>query len=106
MPRRKGDIGMLNRTVKEAVERAFRKVNRDGDYLVKLADSDPKTFCALVSKCIPSAVAVSVSHHIDLSDAMLAADANIKRLEKEYEQKALRLSSNSKTPVIENDVSD
>ena len=106
MPRKKGSQNALTVQVKQAVERAFGKVNHDGSYLINLAHNEPKVFCSLVSKCIPSAVAVSVSHTIDLSEAMIEADKNIKRLEAEYKERGISLGSKSKTPVIENEPSD
>lgn len=106
MARTKGAKNKITIAVKDAVEHAFNTVNRDGMYLVNLAHDDPKTFCSLVSRCIPSAVAISVSHTIDLSEAMIEADKNIKRLEAEYKERGLSLGSKSKMPVIENEPSD
>lgn len=73
--------GRMNIAIKEAVEFAFNKVNgSDGAGLVKLADTHPAVFYALVSRCIPAAVAVSVSHSFDLGEAMQIAADNAKRL--------------------------
>jgi len=47
--------GALNKTtteIKTAVIEAFQKAG-GVDYLVKLAEEDPRTFCALVGKVIP-----------------------------------------------------
>ena len=76
-PRTRGK-GKLTIAVKDAVERAFNKVNHDGQYLVRLADEHPQVFCGLVSKCIPTAVAIDVKHHIDLGNAMLEASQRLK----------------------------
>ncbi len=77
---RKGSPNRITKTVKEAVERAFQKVNHDGQYLIRVAESDPKTFLAICSKLIPAQVAVSVSHSLDLGAEMLIAAQNLNRL--------------------------
>ncbi len=81
--------GRLNKSVKEAVEYAFNKVNNGGDYLLKVANDDPKTFLALVAKCIPTAVAVDVKHTIDLAGAMLASQQQLKELANNQEIKTI-----------------
>ena len=105
MPRKKGSQNKMTVDIKRAVEYAFNKVNHDNQWLIKMASSDDpaekKLFVALVTKCIPSAVAVSVSHTIDLSEAMIEADKNIKRLEAEYKDRELALGCKTETPIID-----
>ena len=79
MARKFGDKNKLTIAVKDAVEHAFKTVGGER-YLVTLAKEEPKIFCALLGKCIPAAVAVSVSHHFDLGAAMLAAEETRRRL--------------------------
>lgn len=52
MGRPKGSANKTTRAIKDAITEAFEKAG-GVDYLVKLADSDPKTFCTLVGKVIP-----------------------------------------------------
>jgi hypothetical protein len=79
--RPKGATNKMTRDIKAAIESAFRQKNgKRNAYLLKLADEEPAIFCNLVAKCIPAAVAVSVSHHFDLGAAMLAAEETRRRL--------------------------
>ena len=79
MARTKGAKNKMTIAIKDAVEHAFSTVNRDGQYLVNLSKEHPQVFCALVSKCIPAAVAVDVKiHAIDLGNAMLEASQRLK----------------------------
>tara|TARA_R110000850_G_C9837114_1_gene453927 strand:+ start:228 stop:593 length:366 start_codon:yes stop_codon:yes gene_type:complete len=78
----RGD-GKLNRAVKEAVEFAFNKVNGSNSQgLIELSKSNPAIFYSLVAKCIPAAVAVSVTHQFDLGEAMMIASERAARLNK------------------------
>src|ERR1700737_2030718 len=43
----------VNAAVKEAIIGAFNKVGGES-YLVKVAESDPRTFCALLGKVMPT----------------------------------------------------
>lgn len=69
MPRPKGTPNKITATVKEAVERSFHRVGKK-NYLDWLAYENPSAYVTLVSKCIPSAVAIDVKHTLDLSAAM------------------------------------
>ena len=53
--RKPGTPNRLTGDVKQAIAAAFDEVGGK-DYLVKLAASDPRTFCALVGKIVPLAV--------------------------------------------------
>lgn len=53
--RQRGVPNKLTGDVKEAIAAAFAEVGAK-DYLVKLAESDPRTFCALVGKLVPTTV--------------------------------------------------
>lgn len=50
--RKKGVPNKVTGDVKTAIAAAFNEVGGK-DYLVKLAESDPKTFCTLVGKIVP-----------------------------------------------------
>jgi len=79
MPRRKGSQNKLTVQIKDAVEHAFSRANKGGRYLDELAVNDPKTFCALVSRCIPAQATLAISHHIiDLHLAIKDADDRLK----------------------------
>jgi hypothetical protein len=51
--RAKGTPNKVNAAVKEAIIGAFNKVGGE-TYLVKVAESDPRTFCALLGKVMPT----------------------------------------------------
>ena len=51
--RSKGTPNKVNAAVKEAIVSAFNKVGGE-DYLVKVAENDPRTFCALLGKVMPT----------------------------------------------------
>ncbi|MGV2975671.1 hypothetical protein AB1P65_09460 [Roseibium alexandrii] len=53
--RPKGAKNKTTANIKAAIEQAFDKAG-GVDYLVKLAATDPRTFCALVGKVIPTQV--------------------------------------------------
>ena len=72
--------GRINKAVKEAVERAFSKVNDNDEYLIWLSKEHPPAFVSLIARCIPAAVAVSVTHQFDLGEAMQIAANNAQRL--------------------------
>lgn len=50
--RPKGVPNKATKAIKDAITEAFGKAG-GVNYLVRLAESDPKTFCALVGKVIP-----------------------------------------------------
>ena len=79
-PRRRGP-GKTHKAIKERIEQAFKTVNgKRNQGLIKLAKEHPAIFYGLVAKCIPQAVAIDVSHHIDLGALMLEAERNLQRL--------------------------
>jgi hypothetical protein len=51
--RTKGTPNKINAAMKEAIIGAFNKVGGEA-YLVKVAESDPRTFCALLGKVMPT----------------------------------------------------
>lgn len=50
---------VVGNEVKAAIVNAFRQVG-GVDYLVTVAQDDPKTFCALLAKCLPSQVKAEI----------------------------------------------
>jgi hypothetical protein len=80
MARTKGAKNKITIAVKDAVENAFTTVNDGGKYLVWLSKEHPAAFVSLVGKCIPAAVAVSVTLQFDLLSAMNEANNNAQRL--------------------------
>ena len=72
--------GVPNRTtqnIKEAIERAFDKLGGT-DYLVHVGQSDPRTFCALLGKLLPTKLANADGSPLlaaltELTDAQLEA---------------------------------
>lgn len=79
-PRRRGP-GKTHKAIKERIEQAFKTVNgKRNEGLIKLAKDHPAIFYGLVAKCVPVAVAIDVSHHIDLGALMLEAERNLQRL--------------------------
>lgn len=55
--RPKGSPNKTTAAVKTAILNAFEKVGGQ-DYLVKVAEDDPKTFCALLAKVLPAELKV------------------------------------------------
>ena len=51
--RPKGIPNKTTQSVKEAIERAFEKLG-GMDYLVHVGQTDPRTFCALLSRLLPT----------------------------------------------------
>ena len=72
--------GLPNRqtvAIKEAIERAFEKLGGT-DYLVHVGQSDPRTFCALLSRLLPTKLANADGSPLlaaltELTDAQLEA---------------------------------
>lgn len=54
--RSKGTPNALTVSIREAIERAFEKLGGQ-DYLVHVGRTDPRTFCALLSKLLPTKLA-------------------------------------------------
>tara|TARA_R110000822_G_scaffold257046_1_gene382715 strand:+ start:1241 stop:1558 length:318 start_codon:yes stop_codon:yes gene_type:complete len=81
MARTKGAQNKMTRDIKSAVEQAFKTINgKNNAGLIQLAKDEPKVFYSLVARCIPAAVAVSVTHQFDLGNAMIEAHENQQRL--------------------------
>jgi hypothetical protein len=53
--RKRGVPNMLTANIKEAVQNAFLEVGGE-NYLVKVAKEDPRTFCTLLGKILPTQV--------------------------------------------------
>lgn len=54
--RTKGTPNKVNGAVKDAILRAFNRVG-GAMYLEKVANEDPKTFCTLLGKVVPTEIA-------------------------------------------------
>jgi len=50
--RKKGTPNKISTKLKNAIENAFAALGGE-DYLVKIAEEDPRTFCALLGKILP-----------------------------------------------------
>jgi hypothetical protein len=75
--RPKGIPNKTTQNVKEAIERAFEKLGGT-DYLVHVGQSDPRTFCALLSRLLPTKLANADGSPLlaaltELTDAQLEA---------------------------------
>jgi hypothetical protein len=100
MPRRKGSQNKLTVQIKDAVEHAFSRANKGGRYLDELAVNDPKTFCSLVSRCIPAQATLAISHHIiDLHLAIKDADERLQLIGDSSE--AITQNVQKKMPTID-----
>lgn len=74
---RKGIPNRQTVAVKEAIEKAFNKLG-GVDYLVKVGQKDPRTFCALLSRLLPTKLANADGSPLlaaltELTDAQLEA---------------------------------
>ena len=75
--RPKGIPNKTTQNIKEAIERAFDKLGGT-DYLVTVGRSDPRTFCALLGKLLPTKLANADGSPLlaaltELTDAQLEA---------------------------------
>ena len=75
--RAKGTPNKITQSVKEAVENAFDKLG-GASYLVHVGRNDPRTFCALLSKLLPTKLANADGSPLlaaltELTDAQLEA---------------------------------
>ncbi len=73
----KGQPNKLTASIKEAIEGAFDRLG-GVDYLVKVGQSDPRTFCALLSRLLPTKLANADGSPLlaaltELTDAQLEA---------------------------------
>lgn len=74
---RKGIPNRQTVAVKEAIEKAFNKLG-GVEYLVKVGQKDPRTFCALLSRLLPTKLANADGSPLlaaltELTDAQLEA---------------------------------
>lgn len=74
---RKGIPNRQTVAIKDAIERAFDKLGGT-DYLVKVGKTDPRTFCALLSKLLPTKLSNADGSPLlaaltELTDAQLEA---------------------------------
>ena len=74
---RKGIPNRTTQNIKEAIERAFDKLGGT-DYLVTVGRNDPRTFCALLGKLLPTKLANADGSPLlaaltELTDAQLEA---------------------------------
>lgn len=64
----------MSATLKDAVLRAFEKVGGE-DYLVTVARSDPRTFCALLGRMLPAEVRADVGLGLSHEEALAELEA-------------------------------
>ena len=75
--RQKGTVNKLTVSIREAIEHAFDELGGTS-YLVHVGRSDPRTFCALLSKLLPTKLANADGSPLlaaltELTDAQLEA---------------------------------
>lgn len=63
--RPKGAPNKLTADIREAINNAFQEVGGTS-YLVRVAQEDPKTFCALIAKVIPADVNATLRGDINI----------------------------------------
>ena len=69
----------ISKDMKEILHLAFQRAGGI-DYLVKQSVEEPKAFMGLLARIVPATVAVSITHDINLGEAMQIAANNAKRL--------------------------
>ena len=57
--RKKGTPNKIGNKVKEAIEKAFDQLG-GVSYLIRVGENDPKTFCTLLSKLLPSKIEAEI----------------------------------------------
>lgn len=62
--RPKGSQNKLTREIKEAIVNAFEKVGGE-EYLIRVAEDDPKTFCGLLGKALPLQITGDSSNPVE-----------------------------------------
>lgn len=67
--RQKGTPNKVTANIKEALQAAFDEVGGK-DYLVKIATSDPKSFCTLIGKVIPQDVNQKIEGNLTVNDGV------------------------------------
>jgi hypothetical protein len=75
--RQKGTVNKLTVSIRDAIEHAFDELGGT-DYLVHVGRSDPRTFCALLSKLLPTRLSNADGSPLlaaltELTDAQLEA---------------------------------
>ena len=75
--RQKGTVNKLTVSIREAIEHAFDELG-GASYLVRVGQSDPRTFCALLAKLLPTKLANADGSPLlaaltELTDAQLEA---------------------------------
>lgn len=75
--RQKGTVNKLTVSIREAIENAFTELG-GASYLVHVGKSDPRTFCALLSRLLPTKLANADGSPLlaaltELTDAQLEA---------------------------------
>jgi hypothetical protein len=85
--RAKGTPNKVNAAVKEAIIGAFNKVGGES-YLVKVAETDPRTFCALLGKVMPTQLTGAGDEPIRVANE--GSESARDRLFARIEQMALR----------------
>tara|TARA_R110000772_G_scaffold243277_1_gene356087 strand:+ start:228 stop:605 length:378 start_codon:yes stop_codon:yes gene_type:complete len=65
------------RQLNDVIKSHFTKINKDSKFLDSLAVDDKSLYVSLVLKTIPNAIAIDVSHHLDLSLAMRQANERL-----------------------------
>ena len=98
--RAKGTPNKITQSVREAVENAFNKLGGT-EYLVHVGRTDPRTFCALLSKLLPTKLANADGSPLlaaltELTDAQL--EARTARALADAQRQGLMAST---VPVIE-----
>lgn len=68
--RKKGVPSVFTVKVKEAILEAF-KAKGGKKYLIEVAENDPKTFCMLLAKILPSEMIVDANHTGDITFEMI-----------------------------------
>ena len=86
MARPTGAKGKITGDVRDALLRSFHRGGGDR-WLSRLMMNDARTYCSLLSRCIPNEILATVSH-IDLGAAMLEAQSRL-TVEKRTEQKQM-----------------
>ncbi len=62
--RKRGTPNKTTVAVKDAILQAFDSVGGE-QYLVQVAENDPKTFCTLLARVLPSEIAVNVTSDLE-----------------------------------------
>ena len=100
--RTKGTPNKVNTAVKEAIIGAFDKLGGES-YLVKVAQSDPKTFCMLLGKVMPTQLTAAADGPIRVaSDDNSARDKLMALIEGVRSRQAAASNSSSRSDDLEN----